>query len=254
VPETVGRRPRSIALDGPAAAGKTTVGRLLAERLRMRWLDTGLLYRAVTAAALAEGLPPEDEATLMALLERRPLRIVPRPGSAFDLTVTLGGVDMEQALRDPAVDANVSAVARHEALRSALLATQRAVAREHPVIMLGRDIGTVVLPDADLKLYLDASAEARARRRLRERLARGEAADFRQVLADMVARDAKDRGRSVAPLAVAATAVVVDTDRCDLAGVVAHLLVLVGRWPDALTTGGGRAACGSLSDPEGEES
>ena len=244
MPEAEGRRPRRIALDGPAAAGKTTVGRLLAQRLGMRWLDTGILYRAVTAAALEAGLAPEDEAALMGLLARRPLRVVPRSGSPLDLTVTLGGADMDRALRDPAIDANVSAVARHSALRTALLEPQRAVAREHPVIMLGRDIGTVVLPDAELKLYLDASAEARARRRLRERLARGEATAFAQVLAATVARDGKDSGRAVAPLSIAPTAVVVDTDRCDMAGVVAHLLALVARWPDALTTRGGRAACG----------
>ena len=210
----------------------------------MYWLDTGILYRAVTAAALKAGVAPEDEAALLALLAQRPLRIASRPGSDLDLTITLGGTDMSQALRASAIDANVSAVARHPALRAALLTAQRDAARDHPVIMLGRDIGTVVLPDADLKLYLDASAEARARRRLRERLARGDAADFAQVLADTVARDGKDSGRTVAPLAIAPTAVVVDTDRCDMGGVVAHLLALIARWPDTLTTEGGRAPCG----------
>lgn len=243
--EAAAGRPRSIALDGPAAAGKTTVGRLLAERLGMRWLDTGILYRVVTAAALWVGAAPEDESSLMDLLARQPLRIQPRPGGALDLQVTLGGADMDEALRDMAIDANVSTVARHPNLRAALLEPQRRVAREHPVIMLGRDIGTVVLPDADLKLYLDASAEARARRRLRERLARAEPTTFAQVLAETVARDGKDRGRAVAPLAIAPTAVVVDTDRCDTSGVVAHLLALVDRWPDALTSGGGRAPCGA---------
>jgi len=244
VPEAAPGRPRSIALDGPAAAGKTTVGRLLAERLGIRWLDTGVLYRVVTAAALRAGIAPENEPALMDLLARRPLRIQARTGGAMDLQVTLGGVDMDEALRDTAIDANVSTVARHQDLRAALLEPQRRVAREHPVIMLGRDIGTVVLPDADLKLYLDASAEARARRRLRERLARAEPATFAQVLAETVARDAKDQGRAVAPLAIAATAVVVATDRCDTAGVVAHVLTLVERWPDPLTTGGGLAPCG----------
>ncbi len=244
VPEPADHRRRSIALDGPAAAGKTSVGRLLAERLGMHWLDTGVLYSAVTAAALRAGAAPEDKAALLALLALRPLRIVPRSDNSLELTVTLGGVDMAPALRDGTIDANVSAVARHQALRAALLEPQRRVAREHTVIMLGRDIGTVVLPEADLKLYLDASAAARARRRLRERLARGEAATFAQVLADTEARDNKDSGRAVAPLAIAPSAVVVATDRCDLAGVVDHLLALVARWPDALTTTGGRADCG----------
>lgn len=237
-------RPRSIALDGPAAAGKTTVGRLLAERLGYGWLDTGLLYRALTAAALAEGLAPEDEDALLGLLARRPLVIEPVTDGAAELGVTLGGQAMDQALRRPAVEANVSAVARHQALRAALLEPQRAVARRRAVVMLGRDIGTVVLPDADLKLYLDASAAARARRRLREQLARGQAADFAQVLAQTEARDGKDRSRAVAPLALAPGAVVVSTDRCDTAGVVAHLEAIIARWPDRLTQGGGQAPCG----------
>lgn len=242
--EPVPGRPRSIALDGPAAAGKTTVGRLLAERLGYLWLDTGLLYRALTAAALREGLAPEDEAALLDLLARRPLDIRPLAADSAELGVTLGGADMSEALRAAAVDANVSAVARHQGLRAALLEPQRRVAREQAVIMLGRDIGTVVLPDADLKLYLDASAAARARRRLREQLARGQAVDFRTVLAQTEARDGKDRGRAVAPLALAPRAVVVATDRCDTGGVVDHLAALVARWPDRLTQEGGAAPCG----------
>lgn len=234
---------RTIALDGPAASGKSSVGRRLAERLGMRCFDTGLLYRALTAAALRAGVAPEDEAGLAALVTAGPIVIEPVPGSATDLRVAIGAAEPAEALHGPAIDARVSAVSRHAALRAALLPPQRGVAARHRVVMLGRDIGTVVLPEADLKIYLDASAEARARRRFRERLARGEPAVYAEVLAATRERDARDAGRAVAPLARAADAVVVDTDPCDLEAVVEHLVALARRWPDALTTGGGSAPC-----------
>lgn len=236
-------RPRTIALDGPAASGKTTVGRRLAERLGSLCFDTGLLYRAATVLALREGLSPEDEGSLVELVGRTPISVVPDAASRIGCRVIAGGADLTDALHSPAVDASVSAVSKHGRLRAALLEAQRAVAAGTPVVMLGRDIGTVVLPDADLKLYLDASAEARARRRFRERLARGEPASYAEVLAATGARDARDAGRAVAPLAAAPDAVVVNTDRCTIDDVVEHLLRLIGRWPDSLTIEGGSAPC-----------
>lgn len=235
--------PRTIALDGPAASGKTTVGRRLAERLGSLCFDTGLLYRAATVLALRERLSPEDEGSLVALVERIAISVVPDAASRIGCRVLAGGADLTDALHTPAVDASVSAVSRHERVRAALLEAQRAVASETPVVMLGRDIGTVVLPDADLKLYLDASAEARARRRFRERLARGEPAVYAEVHAATRARDARDAGRAVAPLAAAPDAVIVNTDRCTIDDVVEHLLRLADRWPDRLTTEGGSAPC-----------
>jgi cytidylate kinase len=236
-------RPRTIALDGPAASGKTTVGRRLAERLGSLCFDTGLLYRAATVLALRESLSPEDEGALVDLVGCFPISVVPDAASRIGCRVMAGEADLTEMLHTPAVDANVSAVSRHGQLRAALLEAQRAVAAGTPVVMLGRDIGTVVLPDADLKLYLDASAEARARRRFRERLARGEPAVYTEVHAATRARDARDAGRAVAPLAAAPDAVVVNTDRCTIDDVVEHLLRLADRWPDPLTTEGGSAPC-----------
>ncbi len=235
--------PRAIALDGPAASGKSTVGRRLAERLGSLCFDTGLLYRAVTVLALREGASTEDEAALAALVGAFPIEIVPDSAGRLGCRVGAGGMDITARLNDPTVDANVSAVSKHAAVRSALLDVQRAIAAGAPVVMLGRDIGTVVLPDADLKLYLDASVAARARRRFRERLARGEPAIYAEVHAAMRKRDARDAGRSLAPLAAATDAVIVDTDRCTLDQVVEHLVALARRWPDRLTTAGGSAPC-----------
>lgn len=238
-------RLRTIALDGPVASGKTTVGRLLAERLGFLCFDTGLLYRALTVLALREGIAPGDASRLAELVRARPIGVEPRPASRLGCAVSAGGADLTDDLHRPEVDAAVSEVSRHGEVRDALLSAQRRVAATSAagVVMLGRDIGTVVLPDADLKVYLDASAPARARRRFRERLARGEPAVYAEVFAGTLARDARDAGRAIAPLAAAPDAVVVDTDRCDARAVVDHLAALAARWPDALTTGGGDAPC-----------
>lgn len=236
--------PRTIALDGPAASGKTTVGRRLAERLGMLCFDTGLLYRVATALAIRDGVAGEDGAALVGLIEGNPIHVVPDRAHRRGCRVVAGGSDLTDDLDRRAVDALVSTVSRHAEVRAALLGAQRGVAAAHAVIMLGRDIGTVVLPDADMKVYLDASAAARARRRFREQLARGEAATYADVYAATRERDDRDAGRAVAPLAVAPDAVVVNTDACDVAAVVDHLAALVARWPDDLTTGGGAAPCG----------
>jgi cytidylate kinase len=237
-------RPPTIALDGPAAAGKTTVGRRLAETLGYLFFDTGVLYRALALQALAEGVSPEDGVALAALAERREVAVEARPGLDPGYVVLLAGHDVTAALRSPEVDRTVSPVSRHPEVRSALLETQRSIAASGEAVVVGRDIGTAVLPDADLKLYLDASTEARARRRADELARRGLDVDYEAVLADLLARDAQDAGRASGPLAVAPDAVVVDTDNCGLDEVVAHLAALAARWPDALTTGGGSAPCG----------
>lgn len=235
--------PQTIALDGPAAAGKSTVGRAMAVRLGYLYLDTGVLYRALTWLALRDGVAPEDGPGLAALAHGHRLD-VQAAGTALGYAVRVDDVDVTQALRTPEVDGAVSPVSGHAEVRDALMAAQRRVAWQGPVVMVGRDIGTVVLPDADLKIYLDASSEARAVRRYREKVAAGEAADLEVERVRMRRRDALDTGRSVAPLAVAHDAVVVNTDRCDEPAVVEHLLALAGRWPDPLTTNGGLAPCG----------
>jgi cytidylate kinase len=241
--------PRVIALDGPAAAGKSTVGRRLAARLGHLYLDTGAIYRAVTLAALERGVPVEDAAALTTLARGLDLVVepAPDPDDPTGYIVRIDGRDVTRRLRGGDVDANVSAVSRHASVRAVLLEMQRAVAAHQGVVMVGRDIGTVVLPDADLKLYLDASAQERARRRYREGLARGEAQRWQDVLAATQARDDRDSGRDVAPLRPAADAVIVSTDGCDLPAVVAHLVALVARWPDPLTQAGGKAPCAGSS-------
>jgi cytidylate kinase len=236
-------RLHSIALDGPAAAGKTTVGQRLAGRLGMLCFDTGLLYRALTVAALRAGVSTEDGDALAALAAGDAVKIRPRADIPGGCTVLVGKLDVTADLRRPEVDAAVSAVSRQPAVRAALLAAQRRIATEQPVVMLGRDIGTVVLPDADLKIYLDASAGARARRRFRERLRQGEAVVFGEVLAQVLARDAQDSQRATAPLRAAPDAVRVNTDRCDAEAVAEHLFRLALRWPDPALRAGLALPC-----------
>ncbi len=221
-------RPSTIAIDGPAASGKSTVAELLAHRLGYLYFDTGVMYRAVTWAALLRGIPIEDESAVTLLAEQ--LRIDVTPPTADDgrqYTVLADGVDVTWAIRTPEVDANVSPVSAYPGVRRALVAQQRRVAAGGRVVMVGRDIGTVVLPDADLKLYLDASVEERARRRWREVRTRGEEADYKGVLVSMRRRDKIDSNREVAPLCVAEDAVVVDTTDMSIGEVLAEVERLV---------------------------
>lgn len=205
-------KPSTIAIDGPAASGKSTVGELLAQRSGYLYFDTGVMYRAVTWAALERGIPIEDEPAVTALAQCLRIDVIP-PTVDDDrqYTVLADGVDVTWAIRTPDVDANVSPVSAYPGVRRALVAQQRRVAAGGRVVMVGRDIGTVVLPDADLKLYLDASVKERARRRWREVQARGEEADHERVLASMRRRDEIDSHRAVSPLRVAEDAIVVDT-------------------------------------------
>jgi cytidylate kinase len=202
----------TVAIDGPAASGKSTVGESLAERLGYLFFDTGVMYRAVTWAALEHGVAVEDEEAVTALAERLEISVtdaVEDDGRPY--TVWADGVDVTWAIRTPAVDANVSAVSAYPGVRRALVAKQRRIAAGKPVVMVGRDIGTVVLPEADLKIYLDATVEERARRRWREIEERGPHADYRAVLDSMRRRDRIDSNRDVSPLRAAADAVKIDT-------------------------------------------
>ena len=226
-------KPSTIAIDGPAGSGKSTIAELLARRRGYLYFDTGVMYRAVTWAALLRGIPIEDEPAVTSLAEQ--LRIDVIPPTADDgrqYTVLADGVDVTWAIRTPEVDANVSPVSAYPGVRRALVAQQRRVAAGGRVVMVGRDIGTVVLPDADLKLYLDASVEERARRRWREVRARGKEAGYEGVLVSMRRRDKIDSSREVAPLCVAGDAVVVDTTDLSIEEVLAEV--------ERLVEGGGR--------------
>ncbi len=205
-----GGRPRVVAVDGPAAAGKGTLARRLAAELGLPYLDTGLLYRAVGRRVLDRGADPRDAAAAVA--EARTL-------TAADL--------LRDDLRGPQADMAASAVAAIPEVRAALLDWQRDFGRAHGAVMDGRDIGTVIFPDAPAKLFVTASLEARARRRFAELQARGVAADLAQVESEMRARDAQDAGRSAAPMKPAEDAVLLDTTELGIEQAFALALTLV---------------------------
>jgi cytidylate kinase len=210
-------KPSTIAIDGPAASGKSTVGQLLARRLGYLYFDTGVMYRAATWAGLARGISIQDEGAMTEMAEQ--LRIDVRPPTVDDgrqYTVLADGMDITWDIRTPEIDENVSTVSAYPGVRRAMVVQQRRVAAEEPVVMVGRDIGTVVLPDADLKLYLDADVEERARRRWREVQARGQEADFEPVLVSMRRRDEIDSHRDISPLRVAEDARILDTTGLDI--------------------------------------
>lgn len=205
--------PQTIAIDGPAASGKTTIGRLLAERLGYLLVDTGGMYRALTLAALRRQLPVADEAAIVALATDIKIELLPAGDAGDDrlATVLLDGEDVTWALRSAAVDADVSAVSAYQGVRQEMVRRQRRLAAHGQIVMVGRDIGTVVLPDAPLKLYIVATAETRAERRWRERQVKGEGASYDAILADIRRRDDVDSSREFSPLAAADDAVIIDT-------------------------------------------
>ncbi len=219
--------PPVITIDGPAAAGKSTVGKGVAQKLGFLFFDTGALYRAVTLAALQRGVPIEDEARVEALA--RTIRIDLIPATQADgrpYTVLIDGQDVTWELRSDAVNAHVSTVSAYPGVRQALKAQQRRIAQQGRVVMAGRDIGTVVFPEAGLKIYLDASPEVRARRRCLEMEARGEHPDYQAVLAGVRHRDKIDSTRATAPLRIPDDAVVIHTDEMTIEQVVDRIVRL----------------------------
>ena len=216
---------RSIAIDGPSGAGKSTLARRLARELSFLYVDTGAIYRTVGLAVRRQGIDPADADAVASLLPV--LDIAMGYGEDGLQHMTLNGEDVTEAIRENEISAYASKVAAIPAVRDFLLEMQRRAAREHDVIMDGRDIGTVVLPQADLKIYLTAAAEARAERRFRELLERGQQADFDQVLAEVIERDRRDTEREIAPLRRAGDAVMADTTDLDLEGSFRLLLGLV---------------------------
>ena len=223
-----GATPRVIAIDGPAAAGKSTVGRMIAARLGYPFLDTGAIYRAMTRTALHRGVDLSDEDALSDLAASLSLDVgPPTPGSIEPCTILVDGEDVTIYLRQPEVEAAVSLVSRVAGVREALVKVQRELAGRNAVVMAGRDIGTVVLPRADLKVYLDASVEERARRRYAELSALGMDLNEEEVLHDLSRRDRIDSERSVSPLRPAEGAIVIDTDGLTLEEVVQRLAELI---------------------------
>jgi cytidylate kinase len=198
-----------VALDGPASSGKSSVGAAAAVRLGLRFLDTGLIYRAMTAMALREDAALDDAAALVPLAARVSLG---DDGTGRLTRVLLDGEDATDSIRSDAVDGAVSAVARVPEVRAALLARQRSLAADGGIVVVGRDIGTVVLPDAGLKVFLDASVEARANRRITERGLDPGGHEAEIVREQLRTRDEQDRNRALAPLRAADDAVHVSND------------------------------------------
>ena len=206
--------PSIIAIDGPAASGKSTLGRRLADALGYLFFDTGVMYRAVTWLALQGGVDIQNEAAISALAGSTQIEVSPasKPdGRACDVIVE--GRDITWDIRASEVDANVSIVAAYREVRRALSEQQRRIGLRGKVVMVGRDIGTVILPEADLKIYLDASMQERAYRRYNEIKARGTILDFDEILEMVHQRDEIDSNRDVAPLRAAKDAVVIDSDK-----------------------------------------
>ena len=219
--------PSIIAIDGPAASGKSTIGKRLADALNYLFFDTGVMYRTITWLAIQHGLEMDDEAAITALAESIPIDVLPpsqADGRACDVVVD--GQDITWEIRRPEVDANVSVISAYAGVRRALSDQQRRVGQRGRVVMVGRDIGTVVLPEADLKIYLDATAEERARRRYDEIITRGESADHDEILAKIIERDRIDSTRDVAPLKIAEDAVIVDSDHLSAEEVFQQVLAL----------------------------
>lgn len=216
-----------ITIDGPAGSGKSTLGKSLAETLGYLYFDTGVMYRAVTWAALQQGISIGDEAAVTNLAENLPIDVRPpsmSDGRAYDVWVD--GEDVTWQIRRSEVEANVSEVSAYPGVRRALTEQQRRIGLRGKVVMVGRDIGTVVVPEAALKIYLDASAEERARRRYQELKARGEKADQQAILRAMRARDHIDSTREMAPLRPAGDAVIISTDGLEAEQVLERALAL----------------------------
>ncbi len=220
------RRPFLLAIDGPAGAGKSTTSRGVAAALGFAMVDTGAIYRTVALAAQRRGVAVDDDARLGELLAS--LRIEFRALGGGAQAVLLDGEDVSAAIRVPEISLAASAVSARPVVRAGLLDLQRrlALASERGAVLEGRDIGTVVFPDADLKIFLTASDEVRARRRHQELLAKGQRVDFDQVLADQRKRDADDSSRELAPLKAADDAVVVDSSGVPFDGVVGQIAAL----------------------------
>lgn len=209
-----------IAIDGPSGAGKGTLARTLAEKLGYLHVDTGAMYRSVAWKAAHDGLALDDDETVAALASR----------AVFDQQdgrITIDGHDVTREIRTPAMDTAAAAVARLPKVREVLRARQRQLGADGGVVMEGRDIGTVVFPDADMKIYLDASAEERARRRSSDAAHTGVAGNIATVQSDLVARDTADSTRAVAPLTLATDAIYIDTTEMPIEVVVNHVMMMV---------------------------
>ena len=215
----------NIAIDGPAGAGKSTIAKLLAKELSFIYVDTGAMYRAIAYALMKNTVPVEDSLQVAAKLQDIHVRV--RYDEKGEQRVFLGEEDVTPFLRTEEVSNMASRCAAIPAVRERLLQLQRQLAEENNVIMDGRDIGTTILPDAQVKIYLTASAQARAERRYQEMIQKGEECSFEEILEDIRERDTRDMNRDVSPLCQAADAVLVDSSALSVEEVVGRILEIV---------------------------
>lgn len=213
-----------IAIDGPVAAGKSTIGRLLARRLGYRFADTGAMYRALTWKAIRLNIDLEDEEALSRLATNTKIEL----SSTGDSGVLVNGQDITADIQNFEVEAGVSLVAKVARVREVLVKQQQRLAQGGKIVMAGRDIGTTVLPHAELKVYLVASIEKRAKRRYLELIERGETADYHTILADLIRRDEIDSERTISPLQPASDARIIDTDGLSPQQVLSEILGMMG--------------------------
>jgi len=212
-------KPQLIAIDGPVAVGKSSVGSLLARRLGYVFFDTGMVYRAFTWKVLKSGIPPGDEEKLCQLVNTTKFDFVPIK-SGWYLSPLIDDEDISSKVLCPEIEEQVSLTSKIAGVRQALVLEQRRLAQRGKLVMAGRDIGTVVLPWAELKIFLTASTEERARRRYKELLERGENTSLEIVLADLKRRDKIDTHRTISPLKPAEDAIIIDTENFSLEQVI----------------------------------
>jgi cytidylate kinase len=221
-------KPSIIAIDGPAASGKTTVGRDLADALGYLYFDTGLMYRAVTYEALRRSIDVNEEVSITAIAEQIVIDVQSSAsGERYPSVIYIDGHNVTTFLHTQAVDAYVSKVSAYAGVRVALTRQQRRIGERGRVVMVGRDIGTVVFPNADLKVYMEASVEERARRRWQDRKVDGHKETYEEVLVAMRSRDAKDSRRTLAPMRPAEDAIRIDTTSLPISAVLARVMALV---------------------------
>lgn len=214
----------NIAIDGPGGAGKSTVAKAVAKRLGIVYVDTGALYRTIGLYVKSKGVDPKDAEGVGALLPEISIEVGYENGTQ---RVYLNGVDHGDAIRTPEMSMYASAVSAIPSVRAFLLETQKEIARKSSVIMDGRDIGTVILPNADVKIFMTASAECRARRRYDELIAKGQQVSYEDVLAEMNQRDGQDSSRAIAPTKAADDAILLDNSGLDFEGSVAAVIEIV---------------------------
>ena len=210
-----------ITIDGPVASGKTAVGRALARRIPARFLDTGMMYRAVTWATIQQNIDLNNKADLAELTKSLSIEVILEDG---DQVLKVDGTDITDELRNSDIESNVSKISQGGAVRHELVDQQRAIASTGDIVMVGRDIGTVVIPDADLKIYLDASIQIRAKRRHDEMRRKGQRIDLEKLVEEIKTRDNMDSNREDSPLVSAEDAVIINTDRLRIDQVVNLIL------------------------------